>query len=789
MIAQELLRCISRFEFERAFIEVLGWSKFRLISNIEIPDVGKLPRGWKTKQTRARIEAAPKLTFLVQGVASLAPQVVLHVTAESGKYIPGLLRDRIARELSRLHYRPIVIFSSTEVRSQDWCFPVRVASGISTLHFSADGEAASQRLADAMSELEVTVENFEALQSHLEVFRRLDLVREALNDEFDRDDGLRFAMKFARFGQHVVERARLAFSRRVWEIPRQVEIARRAKSGCSDSLERFYEMFQYLVFERAREYLKNKQTFISDFEDYVGAGNLGVARGFGRYDPTKPYAPSTLLFFHINKQISSAFGRLELPMWVPVHVQEDMLKACWREKTAFDALAQCRHRAPTDADVLDCLGLDEDDLAVYGRFKLSRLWENRICWHDLDDDDLEASLVYHEAFDRRDDLRQLEAYLRLGTLPKRPREALQLRVGLHPVAEGDPLTLEEVSKVMGITRERARQLILQASDKSMKAEIGPIDPPWTEPIQTHKPKPRRKEAKQATLFLKPAPGIESANQYVDYYLAKIGFGADPNEVHRAMRRFFPFSSLKVERIIRKLEVMELQASQDCDIDYMEPREKVKSEPPEELARPHEAPSQVSLNEEDDPDEEVLDLHQPKASDNAKLHDFIEGMAVALAFVEDKKQVLGNVNEGLLDSQVMLDYIGQRLLQALKLILERGLENDVNDLKKLSTSSLIEVFEALRDADAKGEEQQSDSGQQCADAKLTLQVGCSADSSERPPKPPKGIKKANEYVEHILESCGARYCPQSLHRAMVEHFPHSIITESQIRDKFRRRGWT
>ena len=45
------------------------------------------------------------------------------------------------------------------------------------------------------------------------------------------------------------------------------------------------------------------------------------------------------------------------------------------------------------------------------------------------------------------------------------------------------------------------------------------------------------------------------------------------------------------------------------------------------------------------------------------------------------------------------------------------------------------------------------------------------------------------LEHILDTYGFRYCPQSLHRAMVEHFPQSIITESQIRDKFRRRGWS
>lgn len=748
-----------------------------------------MPRGWKTRKTRARIEAAPKLRFLVRGVASLTPQVVLHCTADSGKYIPGLLRDRIARELSRLHYRPIVIFSSTELRSQDWCFPVRVASGISTLHFSADGVAAVERLAEALSDLKLTVENFETLQSHLEVFRRIDLVREALEDDDERDDGLRFAMKFARFGEHVVDRARLAFNRRVWEVPRQIEIARRAKSGCTDSLERFYEMFQYLVFERAREYLKNKHTFISDFEDYVAAGNLGVARGFGRYDPAKPYAPSTLLFFHIDKQISRAFGLLELPMWVPVHVQADMLQACWREKTAFDALAQSRCRVPTDADVLDCLGLDEDDLEVYGRFKLSRLWENRVCWDDLDDDDLEVCLTYREAFDRRDDLRQLESYLRLDALPKRYRDALYLRVGLHPAARGDQLTLEQVSEEMGVTRERARQLLLKASEKALKAEIDPIDPPWSEPIHIHKPKPRLNKAYQAVSFPKPTPGIESANQYVDFLLSKMGLDADPNEVHRAMRRFFPFSSLKVERIIRKLEVMALKASEDNDERFVKPQDEVEYESHEELASPGDAPNQLALPVGDDLDEELCELRQAIADDKETLHEFIDGMVVVLALVTDAEQVLGYVHDEFPDSQVTLEYINERLLRARMLIHERGLEDEFSNYNQPSTSSLIEVSEALKGADTKREEQPSEKEHDCSNVNPTLQLDCSAESSDVPPKPPRGIKKANEYIEYILETFGARFCPQSLHRAMVEHFPQSIITESQIRDKFRRRGWS
>lgn len=73
--------------------------------------------------------------------------------------------------------------------------------------------------------------------------------------------------------------------------------------------------------------------------------------------------------------------------------------------------------------------------------------------------------------------------------------------------------------------------------------------------------------------------------------------------------------------------------------------------------------------------------------------------------------------------------------------------------------------------------------------LLAGLGGTSEYSEVPPKPASSIRKANEYVEHVLDTYGARFSPHSLHRAMVEHFPQSIITESQIRDKFRRRGWS
>ncbi len=50
----------------------------------------------------------------------------------------------------------------------------------------------------------------------------------------------------------------------------------------------------------------------------------------------------------------------------------------------------------------------------------------------------------------------------LGELPEREQRILELRYGL---GEGEPLTLEEVGKRLGISRERVRQLEEQALER------------------------------------------------------------------------------------------------------------------------------------------------------------------------------------------------------------------------------------------------------------------------------------------------------------------------------------
>ncbi len=58
----------------------------------------------------------------------------------------------------------------------------------------------------------------------------------------------------------------------------------------------------------------------------------------------------------------------------------------------------------------------------------------------------------------------------------------------------------------------------------------------------------------------------------------------------------------------------------------------------------------------------------------------------------------------------------------------------------------------------------------------------------PPAPTVNIRKGNEYIEQILDAYGSKYSALTLYQSLRKYFPQSIITEAQIRDKMKRRGW-
>lgn len=181
-------------------------------------------------------------------------------------------------------------------------------------------------------------------------------------------------------------------------------------------------------------------------EDVMQSGILGLVQAAETYDPfTFGTRFSTHAFWWIRQQIMRDMSRGGM-IKVPQNVWE-LLNKCLN--------AEFRKGLTEQQLELYELGLRakayEDDVDMHGRSILRHAPSRANDW-----DELEA----------RDDALKTQADVNwlLGWLKPKQRRVIELRFGLNG---SEPLTLDEVGRRLGITRERVRQITISAM-KHMK---------------------------------------------------------------------------------------------------------------------------------------------------------------------------------------------------------------------------------------------------------------------------------------------------------------------------------
>lgn len=234
----------------------------------------------------------------------------------------------------------------------------------------------------------------------------------------------------------------------------EVYFARRALKGCEASRKRMIVSNLRLVVKIARRYNNRGLALL----DLIEEGNLGLIRAVEKFDPERGFRFSTYATWWIRQTIERAIMNQTRTIRLPIHVVKELnvyLRAA-RE------LAQKLDHEPTAEEIAEALDKPVKDVA-----KMLRLNE-RITSVDTpigseNDKALLDVIADEKGHGPEDELQDNDIKCNivewLGELNPKQREVLARRFGLLGY---EPSTLEDVGAEIGLTRERVRQIQVEA---------------------------------------------------------------------------------------------------------------------------------------------------------------------------------------------------------------------------------------------------------------------------------------------------------------------------------------
>jgi len=244
----------------------------------------------------------------------------------------------------------------------------------------------------------------------------------------------------------------------------EIDLAKKIRGGDQDALQELVKRNLRFVISVAKKYQNRGLPLI----DLIGEGNVGLLTAARKFDPDQGVKFISYAVWWIRQAILSSLARQGRTVRVPLNRTADLSRII----KASEILRQKLRREPAPEELAQVTGLSVDVVQ-----SLAALNTGDVRLDAPMDPEGDRSLIERFVADEMPDTEE-EAMNRfltdeietaLNTLPPRDAKVLRLYFGLEG---GREHTLEEIGSMLGVTRERVRQLRDRALKRLREGDVG-----------------------------------------------------------------------------------------------------------------------------------------------------------------------------------------------------------------------------------------------------------------------------------------------------------------------------